>query len=65
MAELKGDILVKQNKIEDAKKAYEKAYQAAPEMGLHGPTLKMKMEDLGIAIPQVIENNAKSERKEA
>ncbi|MBI2792122.1 MAG: tetratricopeptide repeat protein [Gammaproteobacteria bacterium] len=50
MAELKGDILLKKKDIEGAKKAYLLAYSSAPEEGMHGPLLKMKMEELGIDI---------------
>lgn len=56
LAELKGDILLKQKNIEGAKEAYELAYTSAPEEGMHGPLLKMKMEELGI-------NTEKSEPK--
>lgn len=48
IAELKGDILVKQKKLDEAKKAYELALNAAPETGMHGPLLKMKMQELGL-----------------
>ncbi len=48
MAELKGDILLKQKDIEAAKAAYQLAYTSAPEEGMHGPLLKMKMQELGI-----------------
>lgn len=48
MAELKGDILVKQKDINGAKQAYELALSSTPEEGMHGPLLKMKMQELGI-----------------
>lgn len=48
MAELKGDILVKKNDLIGAKQAYELALSSAPEEGMHGPLLKMKMQELGI-----------------
>ncbi|MBS0286172.1 MAG: tetratricopeptide repeat protein [Proteobacteria bacterium] len=48
IAELKGDILVKQKKLDAAKTAYELALNAAPEEGMHGPLLKMKMQELGL-----------------
>lgn len=63
MAELKGDILLKQKDIPGAKKAYELAYSSAPEEGMHGPLLKMKMEALGIKIPEP--NEEKAVEKEA
>lgn len=52
MAELKGDILLKKGDKAQAMKAYEFAYSAAPEEGMHGPLLKMKMDELGIATPK-------------
>ncbi|MBN9287129.1 MAG: hypothetical protein BGO43_14710 [Gammaproteobacteria bacterium 39-13] len=64
MAELKGDILLKQKDIPGAKKAYELAYSSAPEEGMHGPLLKMKMEELGIKIPDA-KNEEKAVEKEA
>jgi len=48
LAELKGDVLLKQKDIAGAKEAYQLAYTSAPEEGMHGPLLKMKMEELGI-----------------
>lgn len=47
MAEIKGDILLKQNDLSGATMAYKKAYLAAPERMI-GPLLKMKMENIGI-----------------
>lgn len=49
MAELKGDVLLKKGDKEGAMKAYKFAYDASPEDGMHGPLLKMKMDELGIA----------------
>jgi predicted negative regulator of RcsB-dependent stress response len=49
MAELKGDVLLKKGDKEGAMKAYKYAYDASPEEGMHGPLLKMKMDELGIA----------------
>lgn len=65
MAEIKGDILLKQNKLMEAKEAYLKAYLSAPEVGMYGPTLKMKMEDLGMEIPQKPKQNEKHDKNEA
>lgn len=65
MAELKGDILLKQKDVDKAKDAYELAYRSAPEEGMHGPLLKMKMEALGIKIPEPTENEEKVLEKEA
>ena len=50
LAELKGDIQLKQKNIDAAKKSYELALSAAPEEGMHGPLLKMKMQELGMDI---------------
>lgn len=47
MTELKGDILLKQQDMKGAKAAYEKALNEAPEEGMHGLLLKMKLADLG------------------
>lgn len=52
MAELKGDVLLKKGDKENAIKAYKFAYDAAPDVGMHGPLLKMKMDELGIAIKE-------------
>lgn len=49
MAEMKGDILLKKNDREGAKRAYELAFKSAKEEGMVGPLLKMKLEELGIA----------------
>lgn len=54
MEELKGDILVKQKKWQLARESYEKAMAMAPEEGMYGPLLKMKLEDLG-SDPHLIE----------
>lgn len=47
MYELKGDILLEKKDLLGAKKAYETALGAAPEEGMHGPLLKMKLEEFG------------------
>jgi len=47
MAELKGDILMQKKDLAGAQKAYEKALESAPEEGMHGPLLKMKIESKG------------------
>lgn len=47
MAELKGDILTKQGNLNEAKASYQQAVTVAPEQGMYGPLLKMKLEDLG------------------
>lgn len=62
MAELKGDALVKQNKIDEAQEAYKKAYQSAPEQGMYGALLKMKMENLGIDLEQLSDEKAEEEK---
>jgi predicted negative regulator of RcsB-dependent stress response len=49
MAEIKGDILLKQGDTSGATTAYIKAYDAAPS-GLIGPLLKIKMENIGIDV---------------
>jgi len=48
MAEVKGDILMKKNDIQGAKQAYELAFLSAPEQGMHGPLLTMKLENTGV-----------------
>lgn len=48
MDEIKGDILLAKNDPEGAKSAYQSAYHQAPEEGIHGPLLKMKIESLGV-----------------
>lgn len=48
LAEIKGDILVKQKDTAGAINAYKTAYVAAAQSGMIGPLLKMKMENLGI-----------------
>ncbi len=50
IAELKGDIQLKQKEVDAAKKSYELALGAAPEEGMHGPLLKMKMQELGMDV---------------
>ncbi len=52
MAELKGDILVKKKDLNGAKQAYALALEQAPEESMHGPLLKMKMQELGIESAQ-------------
>ncbi len=47
MTELKGDILYQQKDLAGARSAYEKAMKEAPEEGLHGILLKMKLNELG------------------
>ncbi|MFI4938067.1 MAG: YfgM family protein [Candidatus Berkiellales bacterium] len=47
MDELKGDILANKQDFVGARKAYEQAVIDAPEEGMYGPLLKMKLEDLG------------------
>jgi predicted negative regulator of RcsB-dependent stress response len=60
MAEMKGDILLKQKNRAGAMMAYRKAYEAAPSEGMHGPLLKMKCDNLGIEL-----NKEKSPREAA
>lgn len=48
MAELKGDILLKQNDQDGARKAYEHAFQLAPKEDMVGVLLKVKLEELGV-----------------
>jgi len=50
MAEMKGDILLKKNDQKGATTAYELAFKSAKEEGMVGPLLKMKLEELGIAV---------------
>jgi predicted negative regulator of RcsB-dependent stress response len=52
MAELRGDILFEQKELAAARTAYEKAYTSAMEEGMYGPLLKLKMEELGMEIPE-------------
>ncbi|MGL5948671.1 MAG: YfgM family protein [Aeromonas sp.] len=50
-SELRGDILVAQKKMDDARAAYQKAADAG---GLdESPALKLKMDDLAMAVPVV------------
>lgn len=64
MNELKGDILLKQANRAGAKDAYEKALALAPEEGMVGPLLKMKIQELGGQIPEKNEKNKNEENKE-
>lgn len=48
MEELRGDILLQQNKPLLAAQAYQKAMKDVPQEGMNGPLLKLKLEDLGI-----------------
>lgn len=48
MEELRGDILLKQNKPLLAAEAFEKALKDVPQEGMNGPLLKLKLEDLGV-----------------
>lgn len=50
MAEMKGDILLKKNDQQGAISAYKMALDSAKEEGMVGPLLKMKLEELGIAV---------------
>jgi len=50
MAEMKGDILLKKNDQKGAISAYQLAYQSAKAEGMVGPLLKMKLEELGVAV---------------
>ncbi len=50
MAEMKGDVLLKKNDPKGAKSAYELAIKSAKEESMVGPLLKMKLEELGIAV---------------
>lgn len=64
MAEIKGDILLKQADMAGAVTAYKKAYLSAPE-GAVGPLLKMKMENVGIdlnTLKRETEVNKKEEK---
>lgn len=49
MAELKGDILVKKNDLTGAKEAYIQAIKLAPQEGMYGPLLKMKLNELPLS----------------
>jgi predicted negative regulator of RcsB-dependent stress response len=51
--ELKGDIYLAQNKVDDAKQALTRAWQSAPESAKNRLVLRMKLEDLGLG--QVME----------
>lgn len=46
--ELKGDIYLAQNKIDEAKEALTKAWKSAPETAKSRLVLRMKLEDLGL-----------------
>lgn len=46
--ELKGDIYLAQNKLDEAKQALTKAWQTAPETAKSRLVLRMKLEDLGL-----------------
>lgn len=48
MVELKGDILYQQKDLNGAREAYARALKDAPEEGLHGILLKMKLNELGV-----------------
>lgn len=50
MAEMKGDILLKKNDQQGAISAYKMALESAKEEGMVGPLLKMKLEELGVAV---------------
>lgn len=50
MAEIKGDVLLKQNDTAGAINAYKTAFLAGAQSGMIGPLLKVKMENLGIDI---------------
>lgn len=54
MAELKGDILLKQENQAGAITAYKLAYASSPANGMIGPLLKMKMENVGIDLEERI-----------
>lgn len=47
--ELKGDILLEQGKIEDARAAYQTASDLAAEQSINNPYLKIKLDDLAVA----------------
>jgi len=50
MEELKGDILLKRNDRPEALKAYQKAWEVAPQKIMRGSLLKMKLEALGESV---------------
>lgn len=50
IAEMKGDILLKKNDQQGAISAYKLALESAKEEGMVGPLLKMKLEELGVAV---------------
>lgn len=58
LVELKGDILFKQGKIKEARTSYQQAVTAAPEQGMYGPLLKMKLEDLGDSLEPATDKEA-------
>lgn len=47
--ELKGDILLEQGKVEDARAAYQTASDLAAEQSINNPYLKIKLDDLAVA----------------
>ncbi|MDP2227911.1 MAG: tetratricopeptide repeat protein [Moraxellaceae bacterium] len=51
--EVRGDILQSQGKIEDARKAYQSAWDALNARDEKHPLLEMKMSDVGLAVPAV------------
>ncbi len=50
MAEMKGDILLKNNDVKGAISAYQLALKSVKEDGMVGPFLKVKLEELGIPV---------------
>ncbi|TCS42006.1 YfgM family protein [Reinekea marinisedimentorum] len=47
--ELKGDILLEQGKVEDARAAYQTASDLAESQSINNPYLKIKLDDLAVA----------------
>lgn len=50
MAEMKGDILLKNKDIKGAISSYELALKSVKEEGMVGPFLKVKLEELGVPV---------------
>ena len=48
-AELKGDILLAQGKIDEARAAYQAAVDLSADQGINNPYLKIKLDDLAVA----------------
>lgn len=62
MAELKGDILLKQNDRDGARKAYEQAFKLAPKEDMMGVLLKVKLEELGVDPNSISDKEIKAEK---